>query len=61
MQKLLIAAGLMLILIGVLWPHVGRLPGDIVIERESVRFYLPIVTCLIASIVFSVVLWLINR
>jgi len=61
MQKLLIAAGLMLILIGVLWPYVGRLPGDIVIERESVRFYLPIVTCLIASIVFSVVLWLINR
>jgi hypothetical protein len=61
MQKLVIAAGLMLILIGVLWPYVGRLPGDIVIERESVRFYFPIVTCLIASIVFSVVLWLINR
>jgi hypothetical protein len=37
------------------------LPGDIVIERENVRLYIPIMTSLIVSIVLSMILWLINR
>ena len=64
--RLLIILGVVLVALGVLWPMiaklgVGRLPGDIVIERENSRLYIPIVTSLIISIVLSVVLWLLNR
>jgi Protein of unknown function (DUF2905) len=66
MARLLIIFGLVLILLGVLWPVVaklglGRLPGDIVIERENFRLYLPLATSLLVSIVLSLVLWLVNR
>jgi hypothetical protein len=55
-----------LIAAGLLWPvlqklGLGRLPGDIVIERENSRFYFPIVTSLIISVVLSLILWLLNR
>ena len=39
----------------------GRLPGDIVIERENFRLYIPLATSLLVSIVVSIVIWLINR
>ena len=39
----------------------GRLPGDIAIERGNVHIYFPIVTCIIVSVVLSVILWLMNR
>jgi len=39
----------------------GRLPGDVVIERGDFRFYFPIVTCLGVSLVVSLILWLLNR
>jgi hypothetical protein len=39
----------------------GRLPADIVIERDNVTFYFPIVTCLLLSLVLSAVFWAINR
>jgi hypothetical protein len=66
MVRWLVALGLVLALVGLLWPllsklGLGRLPGDIVIERGNVRFYFPIVTCLIVSIVLSFFLWLLNR
>jgi hypothetical protein len=66
MQKFLIIFGLALVAIGLLWPvlskiGLGRLPGDIVIERENVRFYFPIVTSLLVSAVLTAVLWLLNR
>jgi hypothetical protein len=64
--RLLIILGIVLMVLGVLWPLIarlglGRLPGDIVIERENFRLYIPILTSLIVSIVLSVILWLINR
>ena len=64
--RLLIILGIVLVVLGVLWPWIaklglGRLPGDIVIERENFRLYIPIVTSLIVSIVLSVILWLLNR
>ena len=64
--RLLIILGIVLVVLGILWPLVtrlglGRLPGDIVIERENFRLYIPIMTSLIVSIVLSVILWLINR
>jgi hypothetical protein len=66
MARFLIMLGLAILVIGVLWPYLariglGRLPGDIVVERDNVTFYFPIVTCLLLSLVFSVVLWAINR
>ena len=66
MSRWLIIFGVVLIAAGLLWPLLhkigfGRLPGDIVIERENFRFHFPIVTSLIISIVLSLILWLLNR
>jgi hypothetical protein len=65
-QKLLIIFGLVLVVMGILWPLIsklglGRLPGDIVIERENFRLYVPIMTSLLISAVFTLILWLFNR
>ena len=56
----LVAAGLWL-LAGPALPWFGRLPGDIVIRRDPVSFYVPLTSCLLASALISVVLWLIGR
>jgi hypothetical protein len=66
MPKLLIGAGLVLIVVGLAWLvgerfGLGRLPGDIVVERGNVRFYVPITTSLIVSVALSLALWLLNR
>jgi hypothetical protein len=66
MRQWLIAIGIVLVAVGLLWPWLtklglGRLPGDIVVERGNFSFYLPIVTCLIVSVVLSLILWLLNR
>lgn len=65
-SRLLIIFGLVLVALGLLWPVItklglGRLPGDIVIERENFRLYFPITTSLLISAVLSLILWLINR
>ena len=62
----LIIFGIVLIAVGLLWPWLsrlglGRLPGDIVIERENFRLYVPITTSLLASIILSLLLWWLNR
>ncbi|RNB86234.1 DUF2905 domain-containing protein [Brevibacillus panacihumi] len=62
--KLLIIGGAVLIVVGLLWQvggrflPLGRLPGDIVVEKENVRFYFPIVTCIVISIVLSLGMYL---
>jgi hypothetical protein len=66
MARWLIVLGIVLLLAGLLWPWLaklglGRLPGDIVIERENFRMYLPITTSILISIVLSLILWLLNR
>ncbi len=66
MPKLLIGAGIVLIVVGIAWLlgerfGLGRLPGDIVIERGNFRLYFPIATSLIVSVVLSIALWLFNR
>lgn len=64
--KFLIVLGVVLIVIGVIWLvagrffPLGRLPGDIVIEKEHVRFYFPVVTCLVLSVVVSLVLYVVR-
>ena len=62
----LIILGIVLIVVGVLWPWLsklglGRLPGDIVIERDNFTFYLPITTSILVSVGLSVILWLLGR
>ena len=63
---MLVIGGLVVAGIGLIWvlapnlPRLGRLPGDIVIERQNSRFYFPIVTCIVISVVLSLVMWLIR-
>ena len=66
MQRFLITFGILLVVLGVLWPWIttlglGRLPGDIVIEREHLRFYFPITSCIIISLIITAILWLFRR
>ena len=66
MQRALIIIGALLLLAGLAWPWLsklglGRLPGDIRIETESGGFFFPIVTCIVVSIVLSVLLYLFRR
>jgi hypothetical protein len=66
MQRILIIAGILLVAVGLLWPWLtrlglGRLPGDIAIERESFSFYFPITTIIVASIVVTVIVRLLGK
>ncbi len=66
MSRLLITFGIRLIVFGLLGPRLGklglgRLPGDIVIERENYRLYLPVTTSLLVSFALSLLLWWMNR
>jgi hypothetical protein len=42
-------------------PFLGRLPGDIRIERPGFRFYFPLTSCLLVSAVISAILWIVSR
>ncbi|HZP75711.1 MAG TPA: DUF2905 domain-containing protein [Pseudolabrys sp.] len=66
MSRFLIILGLAVLLTGLAWPYLsriglGRLPGDIVIERGNTTFYFPLVTSLILSVVLSLLLALFHR
>ena len=65
-SRFLIVLGLVICAVGLLWPVIsklglGRLPGDIVIEREGFSFYFPFTTGLIISAFISVLWWLLSR
>ena len=64
-RALLIAFGAILVLGGLAWPllsrYFGRLPGDIVVRRGNFTFAFPIVTCLVLSLLVSLLLWLFRR
>lgn len=66
MKVWLILLGAALIVLGVAWPWLarlglGRLPGDIHVEREGFSFYFPITTSIVVSLVLSLILWLTRR
>jgi hypothetical protein len=66
MQRFLIRVGLLILLAGLAWPWlgrigIGRLPGDILVQRGSTTFYFPLVTCLLISIVVSGLFRLFSR
>lgn len=65
-SKKLIILGLVIVLVGMLWPFIeklqlGRLPGDISIKREGFGFYFPITTCLLISGILSLLLWFFRK
>jgi hypothetical protein len=62
MQRTLIIIGIVILLIGLFWPWLGkipfgRLPGDIVIDRPQFKFYFPVTTMILLSLVLSLLLW----
>jgi hypothetical protein len=64
--RLLVVLGLAIMVVGLLWPYLsqiglGRLPGDIVVKRENVTLYFPLMTCLLLSVLLSLVVWVANR
>jgi len=66
MQKSLIIIGVIVILAGILWPWLaklplGRLPGDIVVNKPHLKIFFPITTMIIVSVIISVVLWLLRK
>lgn len=66
MQRLLIALGLLIAAIGLLWPWLsrlpfGRLPGDLRIDRPGFTFLAPFTTMIVLSIVLSLIVWLLRR
>ena len=66
MQRFLIGLGLVILAVGIVWPilsriGLGRLPGDIGYEHDGTAFYFPLVTCILISVVLSVLFWLFNR
>lgn len=66
MQRLLITLGLALLVTGLLWPWLvklglGRLPGDIRIERDGFAFFFPLTTSIVVSLLVTLVLWLLRR
>jgi hypothetical protein len=65
-QRLLIVVGLIVLAAGLLWPWLvrfplGRLPGDILVEKGQLRLYIPITTGLLISLLISLILWLLHR
>ncbi|HKH81247.1 MAG TPA: DUF2905 domain-containing protein [Methylovirgula sp.] len=66
MSRILIIIGLAIAAIGLLWPWLarlglGRLPGDIWVQRGNFTFYAPITTSILVSLVLSLILWLLSR
>jgi hypothetical protein len=66
MNRLLITLGTVLVIAGLLWPWLKRvpvfhLPGDIIIDRPGFKFIFPVTTMLIASAILSLIFWLMRR
>ena len=65
-QKILITAGIIILVVGFLWPWIskipfGKLPGDIVVDKPGFKFIFPITSMVIISIVLSLIVWLIKK
>lgn len=65
--KILIIIGVFIIILGILFlfagriPWIGRLPGDIVIERKNINIYIPITTSIILSILLTIIFWFLSK
>jgi uncharacterized membrane protein len=67
MGKMLILLGIILVLLGIGMtlfdkiPWLGRLPGDIAYEGKKIHFYFPLTTCIILSLIITLIMWLLGR
>lgn len=61
MSKLLITLGALIMLIGLLWPLIGKIPGDITVKKGHTTVYFPLMTSIIISLVLSVILFIIGK
>ena len=66
MSKVLITIGTILVILGLLWPWlqksgIGRLPGDLMIQRDNFRFYFPLTTSVIISLLVTLIIWLFRK
>ncbi len=66
MQRLLITIGLLIAIIGLLWPWIsklglGRLPGDLIIDKPGFKLFAPFTTMIVVSVVLSLIIWLLRR
>ena len=66
MQKTLIVIGIVVLVIGFLWPWlgkmpIGRLPGDIIINRPNLKIYIPITSMILVSVIISLILWILRK
>lgn len=66
MQKIFIIVGVFFLIVGITWPllkklNLGHLPGDIIIQKENFSFYFPITTCIIISIIVSIIFWVLKK
>ena len=66
MQRTLITIGLLIALIGLLWPWIsnlglGRLPGDLIIDKPGFKLFAPFTTMIVISVVLSLIIWLLRR
>ncbi|HET7581036.1 MAG TPA: DUF2905 domain-containing protein [Bacillales bacterium] len=59
--KIFVVIGIVLILVGLIWKFIGKLPGDIVVKKEHFTFYFPVVTCIVISIVLSLIFYIIGK
>ena len=65
--KILTIFGIVLVIVGLLlWfgpkiPWIGRLPGDIAIERDNFRFYFPLTTCILISLILTLLAWIFRK
>lgn len=66
MQRTLIIIGISVVIVGLLWPWLsklplGRLPGDIIIDRPGFKLFFPITTMVLISLLVSLLLWLFRK
>jgi len=66
MQRYLIIIGAVILIAGLLWPWlsklpIGRLPGDIVIDKPNFKLYIPITTMIIISAIISFIIWILRK
>ena len=66
MRRVLIILGLVIVAVGIAWPWlaklpIGRLPGDMVVDRPGFKFFFPLTTMIVVSLVVSLLLWLFRR
>lgn len=65
-QKIIVLVGALIILIGLLWPYISkiplfRLPGDIVVDKPNFKLFIPITSMILLSVILTLLFWLIRK